>query len=331
MNDALRRTANRLIDETIARGYAYADVPVRLPADEIADLPGSGLHGRGIDAGDGSFLRADLTVPLALAYAGYRSGDRVCAAGPVFAPECETLQVGFERFGAAAGRGAGLLCLNEARETLKMSVHTVFNDYDVIRDLLRALTLSAPRIDRLCASLWSRSGTEALLQRYAKGLETEDIPPAPDPRLRLPGGRTAADLAARLHAKAVEHAEPPAAPGIPELIRRILTLRVPAASAAEATAALFEDIPPGSYDVPALDSACEHLRARAREAEAGDSGAVFDASLGRSLAYYTGFVFQLHLPDGRTAAAGGRYDGLVHRDGAPVPAAGGAFFPQVTV
>jgi len=51
----------------------------------------------------------------------------------------------------------------------------------------------------------------------------------------------------------------------------------------------------------------------------------FSTGFGRGFDYYTGFVFELHDPRGKTAlVAGGRYDGLLSRLGAraPIPAVG---------
>jgi ATP phosphoribosyltransferase regulatory subunit len=53
----------------------------------------------------------------------------------------------------------------------------------------------------------------------------------------------------------------------------------------------------------------------------------FSTAFGRGLDYYTGFVFELHDPQGRSAGqlvAGGRYDGLLTRLGSakPIPAVG---------
>jgi ATP phosphoribosyltransferase regulatory subunit len=53
----------------------------------------------------------------------------------------------------------------------------------------------------------------------------------------------------------------------------------------------------------------------------------FSTAFGRGLDYYTGFVFELHDPQGRAAGqlvAGGRYDGLLTRLGSarPIPAVG---------
>ena len=53
----------------------------------------------------------------------------------------------------------------------------------------------------------------------------------------------------------------------------------------------------------------------------------FATAFGRGLDYYTGFVFELHDPQGRAdgqLVAGGRYDGLFARLGCaePIPAVG---------
>ena len=51
----------------------------------------------------------------------------------------------------------------------------------------------------------------------------------------------------------------------------------------------------------------------------------FSTGFGRGFDYYTGFVFELHDPRGKSAlVAGGRYDGLLSRLGAraPIPAVG---------
>jgi ATP phosphoribosyltransferase regulatory subunit len=48
----------------------------------------------------------------------------------------------------------------------------------------------------------------------------------------------------------------------------------------------------------------------------------FSTAFGRGLDYYTGFVFELHDParrSDRPLVAGGRYDGLLSRLGAPEP------------
>ena len=48
----------------------------------------------------------------------------------------------------------------------------------------------------------------------------------------------------------------------------------------------------------------------------------FSTSFGRGLDYYTGFVFELHDPAGKTdgpLVAGGRYDALLTRLGSPEP------------
>lgn len=59
----------------------------------------------------------------------------------------------------------------------------------------------------------------------------------------------------------------------------------------------------------------------------------FSAEFGRSLEYYTGFVFEIVVPalgKGSPVAGGGRYDGLLKAVGAPepVPAVGSAIHTE---
>src|SRR5690606_6876064 len=59
----------------------------------------------------------------------------------------------------------------------------------------------------------------------------------------------------------------------------------------------------------------------------------FSAEFGRNLEYYTGFVFEVVVPElgtGSPVAGGGRYDGLLKAVGAsqPVPAVGSAIHTE---
>ena len=82
----------------------------------------------------------------------------------------------------------------------------------------------------------------------------------------------------------------------------------------------------------ALDTARDRLDSfAAADIDLGEM--VFCAEFGRDLEYYTGFVFQLEVPDvGRPGhiAGGGRYDTLLEGLGAPhaVPAVGSAIHTE---
>jgi ATP phosphoribosyltransferase regulatory subunit len=104
----------RASEALIARGGAFVDLPMLLPASLVLELAGEGLRPRLFfaNAPDGSelCLRADLTIPAALHYVARSEYDNDPFAwackGPVFrAPRGgedrppEFVQIGLERFG----------------------------------------------------------------------------------------------------------------------------------------------------------------------------------------------------------------------------------------
>jgi len=74
-----------------------------------------------------------------------------------------------------------------------------------------------------------------------------------------------------------------------------------------------------------MESALEHLRSmhEALVAYGYEDRLLFDLGIFRNLEYYTGSVFELYAPGlGFTLGGGGRYDNLLARFGAPMPAVG---------
>ena len=74
-----------------------------------------------------------------------------------------------------------------------------------------------------------------------------------------------------------------------------------------------------------MESALEHLRSMHETLVAYGYGdrLLFDLGIFRNLEYYTGSVFELYAPGmGFTLGGGGRYDNLLARFGAPMPAVG---------
>jgi ATP phosphoribosyltransferase regulatory subunit len=74
-----------------------------------------------------------------------------------------------------------------------------------------------------------------------------------------------------------------------------------------------------------MESALEHLRSMHDALVAYGYGdrLLFDLGIFRNLEYYTGSVFELYAPGmGFTLGGGGRYDNLLARFGAPMPAVG---------
>ena len=132
------------------------------------------------------------------------------------------------------------------------------------------------------------------------------------------------EIAERLLAAAADAREAPLAMATAALIDSFTLARSPAREAVRRVSDLLR---PHKIDIgPALNSFKKRLDLLDRlGVDAGN--ALFSAVFGRSLEYYTGFVFQIvsaKLGAASPVASGGRYDGLLADMGAPraVPAVG---------
>jgi ATP phosphoribosyltransferase regulatory subunit len=139
------------------------------------------------------------------------------------------------------------------------------------------------------------------------------------------GGRSIAEIADRF----VEQAELGASNALPAetcaLIKRFLDVAGPPPAVAAALHALAAE---ASVSLgPALD--LFESRTGLLATRGVDVGRIECATaFGRSVDYYSGFVFELHDPSGRIngqLVAGGRYDGLLSRLGSPKPVAAVGF------
>lgn len=115
-----------------------------------------------------------------------------------------------------------------------------------------------------------------------------------------------------------------------DLIENYIGVKAPARAAAARVKDLIRD---AGVDIsPALDR--YHKRLQLLSGFGVDvTRAEFSAEFGRSLEYYTGFVFEVQVPElgeKSPVAGGGRYDGLMKMCGAPgnVPAVGGAIHTE---
>jgi ATP phosphoribosyltransferase regulatory subunit len=147
--------------------------------------------------------------------------------------------------------------------------------------------------------------------------------------LPLVGGRSVEDVARRLLEKARDRSEKRLAPGDRKLIEDYLAIE----GLLSESAASLQQLQVAS---PAFAGALDYFVRRLKEIKkrriAVDS-AVFSAVFGRSLEYYTGFVFEIETDiGGQTVqiAGGGRYDSLMSEIGAPrkVPAVGCAIHTE---
>jgi len=142
----------------------------------------------------------------------------------------------------------------------------------------------------------------------------------------LIGARSAAEIAEGLLAIAADAKAPPLKPEAAALIDAYIRTRAPAAEATSVLRRLAGKLSDG------LETALNSYERRCKLlADSGvDMGGIdFSAEFGRSVGYYTGFVFEVlveALGPASPVAGGGRYDGLLKAVGAPrdVPAVGGA-------
>jgi len=309
-------------------------------------------------------LRPDLTIPTCrLHLARHPSGGaaaRYCYHGLAFRYQpggatpthpTEFRQAGIESFAAAdqEDEDAAILALTlEAlREAGLDEAQLTIGDLGLFAALLDAIPMPTRWRRRLWHHFWRRDSFRPVLMRLtsSEALKAHEIPrdlvgrldPAnPEAAeavvvdylersgLSIYGTRTLPEMTERLLAAAADAREAPLDLAAAALIDSFTLVRTPAPEAVRRVCDLLR---PQKIDIgPALASFRRRLDlldshgVDTREAQ-------FSAVFGRSLEYYTGFVFQAVSPKlGATSpiASGGRYDGLLTDLGAPhpVPAVG---------
>jgi len=158
----------------------------------------------------------------------------------------------------------------------------------------------------------------------AKALASLDLPAVEtaveaelrDRRLDLIGGRTVAEIAARLHEQAQDLVETP----IPERDRGLIDVYLAVRGTPSAVLPTLERL---AADVGgAMPAAVNRFARRSRligERLPHGPAIGFSTVFGRSLEYYTGFVFQVEAGGGPSVAGGGRYDTMLSDIGSPWP------------
>lgn len=350
-----------LSDLFARRGYAPVDPPILQPANLFLDLAGEDLRRRLFltqDVGGREFcLRPEYTIPVCLAHL-----DGVCGRadysyfGPVFrqrpGESGEFRQAGVESLGRtdldAADADLVALALDGLALYPERPVDVRLGDLGLIEALFAALDVSQAAQRRLIRRLASGERNAAATALAA------DPPPAggdyagllaaiagQDPRAARTfvedvisiagyaqvGGRTAGEIAERFLARASRRDG-----GLSETARATLgaylAIEGPADRVADEIAAVSRD--------GVFTDAVDRFRRRVdlmAERNVASSTITFSAAFARSLDYYTGLILEVRdgaRPDGRFLVAGGRYDRLLERLGAPspVPAVGFSFWPD---
>ncbi|HWL31187.1 MAG TPA: ATP phosphoribosyltransferase regulatory subunit [Xanthobacteraceae bacterium] len=351
--------ANAFLSAFLDAGYTHAHPPILQPAEPFLDLSGEGirrsLYLTSDPGGDELCLRPDLTIPVAREYLASKKAGEVagyCYLGPVFRYRSdmprEFLQAGVESFGredraAADAEMLALAC--EATAAVGVSdVEIRTGDVALFVALIDALDL---------LPVWKRRLLKDFNRKRALAQDLENLNPGrghgpgeyegvlaalagSDRKAALAlvtdlmsiagatavGGRSVAEIADRFLEQSTlkSGALPPSAL---QSIQRFLAISGTPAEALKALRALAADT--GLKLGAAIDQFEE--RTRIMEARGIDISKIqFSTSFGRGLDYYTGFEFEL-VGKGNGAEplmAGGRYDELMNRLGAPraIPAVG---------
>jgi ATP phosphoribosyltransferase regulatory subunit len=304
-------------------------------------------------------LRPDLTVPTCrLHLSRHPAGDvaaRYCYSGAAFryqpggatsAHPSEFRQAGIESFAAVDREQDDAAVLALTVEALRDAGLTrfqlSFGDLGLFTALLDALPMPQRWRRRLRHHFWrpeafraelARLTSRGALQEHGVPRELMDtIDPARPQEaqglleaylersgLELIGTRTPAEIAERLLADAADARETPLAPETAALIESYTALKAPAREAAGRIEALTR---PHKLDLGDELAAFRRRLGFLDDAGVDTKGAAFAAEFGRNLEYYTGFVFEIVVPElgaKSPVAGGGRYDSLLADVGAPVP------------
>src|ERR1700722_3152029 len=354
--------ADALLLSFAQAGYIRAEPAILQPAEPFLDLSGEdirkSLYLTTDASGEDLCLRPDLTIPVARDYlASPRAGEPAGFSylGPVFryrgGRPSEFLQAGIESFArqdraARAAADAEMLALaleaTAAFGVSEVEIRTgdvaLFNAlidaldlYPVwrrrlIKDFNRKINL-AQDIERITLSTGpghnEYEGVLAALagsdRKAALALVTDLMSIAGTTNV---GGRSVAEIADRFLEQSTlkSGALPRDALG---LIKRFMAIDGEPDDAIARLRALAAD---AKLDITAAIDQFES-RVGFMAARGIDTAATrFSTSFGRGLDYYTGFEFELHAKGNgvEPLVAGGRYDGLLQRLGAPnaIPAVG---------
>ena len=341
------------ITDVLARTGAIAiDPPVLQPAHLYLEMAGEDLRRRAylVAEADGEdlCLRPDMTVPAcreALARGEWANGAAFALRyeGHVFrrrtdetSGAAQFMQAGAEWFfpQAAAPDAAIIVAALEACRAMRVEPALKLGDVGVFTALVDACALPAPWGDKLKQGFARPGGAAAVLaqaaapptetpsafgqalaqlseeraaEAVAEALASARIPPI--------GGRSVGEIAQRLREKALR-ALPTKLDG--ERLALIRTALAVEGEPDNALARLTRMTRQPGMKLTAFATAVERAAARWAEVQklvAPPAGVRFSLSLGRGLAYYDGFVFELEAAKLGPRAAlggGGRYDGLLH-------------------
>lgn len=349
--------AETLVSSYERAGYVRVAPAMLQPAEPFLDLSGEDIRRRmyltTAPDGDEFCLRPDLTIPvsrdyLASSIAGQPAG--YCYLGPVFrhrtdAP-AEFLQAGIESFGRSDKAAADAEMLSLGLEATAhygvVSPDIQIGDVSLFAGLVVGLDLPPAWKRRLIKDFNRKSNLAQDLDRLVLGgnnarPEYQGVLAAlagSDPKgahalitdllsiagINAVGGRSVGEIAGRFLEQSALGVSAKLPRDVRDLIERFLAIEGNPDEAAATLRALAND----AKMTPALAPALDQFESRTGflEARGIDVKRVrFSTAFGRGFDYYTGLVFELTDPKrtGDPLVAGGRYDDLLARLGAPNP------------
>lgn len=355
--------AEALVASYERAGYGRVMPAILQPAEPFLDLSGEDIRKRmylTTAPGGAEFcLRPDLTIPVSRDYLASPAAGQpanFCYLGPVFRHRndgpAEFLQAGIESFGRPdkAAADAEMLSLGlEATAHYGVAQPAIqIGDVALFAALIAALDLPPAWKRRLIKDFNRKTNLAQDLDRLALGgnnarPEYQGVLAAlagSDPKgahalvtdllsiagINAVGGRSVAEIADRFLEQSALGASTKLPGEVRTLIERFLAVTGDPDDAAAELRALSAEAGMLAELSPALDlfeSRTGFLAARGFDLKR----VRFSTSFGRGFDYYTGFVFELTDParTGDPLVAGGRYDGLLTRLGAPEPIAAVGF------
>jgi ATP phosphoribosyltransferase regulatory subunit len=346
--------AGALLTSFAEAGYERAEPAILQPAEPFLDLSGEdirkSLYLTADASGEELCLRPDLTIPVARDYlASKRAGQPAGFSylGPVFryrgGAQSEFQQAGIESFGRQdrAAADAEMLALAlEVTHTFGLkdveirtgdvalfnALIDALNLYPVwrrrlIKDFNRKISLDKDIEQLTLAAAPGRAEYEGVLaalagsdRKAALALVTDLMSIAGTTNV---GGRTVAEIADRfLEQSTLKGGALPQ--NALHLIKRFLAISGdPDGAVAQLRALAHEAKLEIGAAIDQLEARIGFMAARGIDLKS----LRFSTAFGRGLDYYTGFEFELHARGNgaEPLVAGGRYDGLMTRLGAPAP------------
>ena len=362
LRGALDAQAGRILELFAGAGYEFVEPDILQPADIFLDRSGEDIRTRTYvftdPEGHELCLRPDLTVPTCryhLEHAGTQPGiSRYCYSGPAFRFQPggqdglrprEFDQIGIEHFGSHDAEATEAEVIALAVEAVRGAGVEEFSvkigDLGLFARLLDSIAMPERWRRRLRHDFWRPQAFHETLARLSgdPGLRLEremefmggavseravETAAALDQLLTLRGiplvgGRTVAEIAERIAEKAADRNSPPLPDQSARLIQDYIAV---AGRPRDALHRIMNLIVTAGLDLSTSLAAFARRITLMQERGIAVDGCRFLAEFGRSLEYYTGFVFQIEYETANgpmPIAGGGRYDTLLSDIGAPYP------------